>query len=156
MAKKEAIESYFLSGSPLFAGLKEEEIKRLIDIAVLLEYERDEVIVLEGSEGDALFLLYDGKISICTKNEADETVTLASLGDKGAFFGEIALVDPGPRSATVKADTESILLKIPKEDLDRLFAEVAEAKGMVMHNIARVLAQRLRDSNIKFSLFSSL
>ena len=155
MATKTNIETYFLSESPLFAGLRKKEIKRLVELAEIQEFERDEVIVSEGSEGDALFLLYDGEISVCTKNKNDEILTLASMCDKGAFFGEIALVDPGPRSATVKADGEAVLLKLGKVDLERLFAESTSAKGTIMQNIACVLAQRLRDSNVKLALFSA-
>ena len=155
MAAKSNIESYFLSESPLFSGLQEDQIKRLVELAELQEFDQDEVIVTEGSQGDALFLLYDGEISVCTENETGETVALASLRDRGAFFGEIALVDPGPRAATVRADSSSILLKIGKEDLEKLCAESPDVKGVVMQNIALVLAQRLRDTNVKLSLFST-
>ncbi len=155
MAASNNIESYFLSESPLFNGLAEEQIKRLVELAELQEYGAGEIIVVEGSPGDALYLLYDGEIAVCTKNEAGETVELASLHDKGAFFGEIALVDPGPRSATVRAASDAILLKLGKGELEELCAESPQAKGVIMQNIARVLAQRLRDTNVRLSLFSA-
>ena len=103
-------------------------------------------MVAEGSTGDAIFLLYTGELPY-THGENGRDIRLAQVQSRGAFFGEIALADPGPRSATVLAEGDSVLLKLSLEVLETFFGEFADAQVVILRNIARVLAQRLRDSN---------
>jgi CRP-like cAMP-binding protein len=144
-----------LSESPLFDRLGKDEINGLMELAEIHEFDVGQVVVEEGSMGDAIFLLYDGSLSVHTKGEKGGDIVLATLHDRGAFFGEIALADPGPRSATVRADTEAVLLKLSLEALNEFFVEFSDAQVVVLRNIARVLAQRLRDSNVLVSSLSS-
>jgi len=155
MVAKSDLDFKFLRDSPLFMGLGEEETGRLIELAKAHEFQAGQVIVEEGSMGDAIFLLYSGEISICTQDKAGREVILATLGDRGAFFGEIALADPGPRSATVRASSEAVLLEVNLEALEGFFAEFPEARVVILRNIARVLARRLRDSNVLVASISS-
>jgi CRP-like cAMP-binding protein len=145
----------FLSESPLFDRLGKDEINGLMGLAEIHEFDVGQVVVEEGSMGDAIFLLYDGSLSVHTKGEKGGDIVLATLHDRGAFFGEIALADPGPRSATVRADTEAVLLKLSLEALNEFFVEFSDAQVVILRNIARVLAQRLRDSNVLVSSLSS-
>jgi len=80
---------------------------------------------------------------------------LAQVHSQGAFFGEIALADPGPRSATVRADGDSVLLMLSLEALEAFFGEFADAEVVILRNIARVLAQRLRESNVLVASIAS-
>ena len=104
-------------------------------------------MVAEGSTGDAIFLLYAGELSVYTHGENGRDIRLAQVKSRGAFFGEIALADPGPRSATVLAEGDSVLLKLSLEALEIFFGEFADAQVVILRNIANGLAQRLRDSN---------
>lgn len=139
----------FLGDSPLFMGLEETEIDRLVELTRVHEFKDGEVIVEEGSMGDAIFLLYSGQITISTRDRIGGEVILATLNEKGTFFGEIALADPGPRSATVKSLGEATLLEVTLEALEAFFEEFSEARVVILRNIARVLARRLRDSNLR-------
>jgi CRP-like cAMP-binding protein len=145
----------FFAELTLFTGLEGEEILRLIELSELQKYEAGEAIVTEGSEGDAIFILYEGEISVCTQNDKEQTIVLANVSDRGAFFGEVAAVDPGPRSATVVADTRASLLVLSLDALEQFYGEFAQARFIVLRNIARVLARRLRNANVQFALFSS-
>ena len=82
-------------------------------------------------------------------------ITLAQVNSQGAFWGEVALADPGPRSATVRADGESVLLMLSLEALEVFFGEFADAQVVILRNIARVLAQRLRESNVLVASIAS-
>jgi CRP-like cAMP-binding protein len=155
MLGKSDINPTFISNSPLFTGLEPEEVGRLVELAEVQEFKGGEVIVEEGSMGDAIFLLYEGKLSVGTKGKKGRTITLAKLKDRGAFFGEIALADPGPRSATVKADGQAVLLVLSLESLEAFFAQFPEARVVILRNIARVLARRLREANALLASTSS-
>ena len=136
----------FFRESPLFEGLDERAISRLVEVAQIREFSPDELIVEEGSAGDSVFLLYDGSVSISTTATSGDEIKLKTLADRGAF-GEVGLVDPGPRSATVKAETSAVLLELGVAGFEEFFAEIADSERVVLRNIARVLAQRLRNSN---------
>jgi len=136
----------FLFASPLLKGLGADEINRLVELAEIQEYGGGDTVVTEGSTGDAIFLLYTGELPY-THGENGRDIRLAQVQSRGAFFGEIALADPGPRSATVLAEGDSVLLKLSLEVLETFFGEFADAQVVILRNIARVLAQRLRDSN---------
>ena len=139
--------NFFLHESPLFRNLGTDEINCLVDLSEIQEYGTGDIVVSEGDMGDAIFLLYHGELSVYTQDEGGRDLKLAQVNSRGAFFGEIALADPGPRSATVIADDDSLLLMLSLEALEVFFGEFADAQVVILRNIARVLAQRLRESN---------
>ena len=137
----------FLRESPLFEALDDAAINRLGEVAQIREFKPKEVIVQAGADGDSVFLLYDGSVSVSMTGKLGEEIALKTLNERGAFFGEVVLVDPGARSATVTAETAAVLLELTIEGLGTVFEEVADAERVVLRNVARVLAQRLRNSN---------
>ena len=149
MVEKGDSDRVFLEESPLFVGLEEREIERLIELAEVREFEEGEVVVVEGSAGDSLFLLQSGELEVSASGPSGEEISLATLDERGAFFGEIALVDPGPRSATVKAKSKATLLEIGLEAMETFFEEFPGARVVILRNIARVLARRLRETNVR-------
>ncbi|MBI2501859.1 MAG: cyclic nucleotide-binding domain-containing protein [Candidatus Latescibacteria bacterium] len=96
-----------LRQSPLFAGLEEKEVRRLVDLSQLQRFRSGETIVAQGSVGDSLFLLCEGALQVSAEGEKGRAVALATLDVPGTFFGEVSLVDHGPRSATVQAATKT-------------------------------------------------
>jgi CRP-like cAMP-binding protein len=91
----------FLKTVPFFDQLSNRQLKRVSDIMFERTYETDELIFEEGQPGAALFLILDGKIAIEIYRESS-TTRLAVL-EAGAFFGEMALLNETPRSATARA-----------------------------------------------------
>ena len=83
----------FLRESPLFSDLGTDEINRLVELSEIQEYRTGDTIVTEGSMGDAIFLLYDGELSVHTKDEGGRDIMLAQVHSRGAFLGEVALAD---------------------------------------------------------------
>jgi len=79
---------------------------------------KGELVVKEGDSGDFMFIIVEGKVKVLLKRGKKEIV-LATL-EKGNFFGEMSLFGKKARSASVEAITDLKLLKITREDIDRL------------------------------------
>lgn len=144
-----------LRESPLFVGLEGREVDRLVELSHQLRFQPGEIIVAQGSAGDSLFLLCEGALQVSAEGEKGRAIALAVLDQPGAFFGEVSLVDHGPRSATVRAASEAVVLRVSLEALESFFMEFEETQVTVLRNLAKVLAQRLRHSNVMLSSTSS-
>lgn len=77
------------------------------------------------------------------------------MNSQGAFGGEVAFADPGPRSVTVRADGESVLLMLSLQAIEVRFGEFADAQVVILRNLARVSAQRLPESNVLVASIAS-
>ena len=98
------------------------------------------VLVAEGEEGDAAYVLLDGTVTLKRNNR-----TLTTLG-AGEIIGELALLDKAPRTATAACDTECTLLRI-----DRMrFLGLIEDVPALAHKVLQTLAARLRDLDSKY------
>jgi CRP-like cAMP-binding protein len=89
-----------LSRVPMFTGMKEKELKRLAKAMAERTFDEGETITTEGQSGVGFFVIEDGNATVSLRGEVVNT-----LGP-GDHFGEIALIDKGPRSATVVASTD--------------------------------------------------
>jgi CRP-like cAMP-binding protein len=89
-----------LKGVPLFSGVRDRELKRLANVMRESRFNEGEVIATEGRSGIGFFLIEEGNASVSLHGEIIRT-----LGP-GDHFGEIALIDEGPRSASVTASTD--------------------------------------------------
>jgi CRP-like cAMP-binding protein len=125
----------FLKGIELFSTLAGEDLAAIAGIAEEVERDQGEAIVVEGEPGDALFFVVSGKVAV----EKGGRV-VAELGER-EVFGEMALLDPGPRSATVRAASDVLLLSIAREDFDDIMRDRPEVPIGVM----KVLVRRLRE-----------
>jgi CRP/FNR family cyclic AMP-dependent transcriptional regulator len=125
-----------LTRVPLFAGLSRRHLRALADRADQVEFRPGEAIVIEGMRGGAFFAIVEGNARV-TRGKR----TLTTLGP-GDFFGELALLDGGERTASVVAATPMLCIRIFKRAFDRL---VAEEPG-VSARMLSVLAGRLRQA----------
>lgn len=136
----------FLEGIPLFGGLAPASVARL---AVKLDPQRfttGQVVCGEGEHGRAMYVVLEGEVLVSRRGPSGERVRLVRLG-VGECFGEMTLVDPQPRSATVTAARPSILLALSCKDLYQLYSEDLQGYVMVLQNLCRELSRRLRRSN---------
>lgn len=131
-----------LANSPLFAGLGQGELTALARTAQRLEYEPEEAIFHVNSLGDGLYLLASGRVKVVVPSPEGKEIILATLGP-GAFFGELALVDDEPRSASVVAELPSVVYRIHRNDFSRLL----DAHPSIARALLRELARRLRRAN---------
>jgi CRP-like cAMP-binding protein len=87
--------------------------------------------------------MVEGDVDVIKRYDTDHAVTLAVL-HRGNFFGEMCVVDPVPRAATVRAQTAGSVLEITSATLYHLFRKMPDQYAIMVLNLARDLARRLR------------
>ena len=132
-----------LSRVPLFEELSRRELAALEKILHRREYIRNELIFKLGELGVGMYIVQQGKVSIMSNSEEHE---LAEMND-GDFFGEIALLDESPRSATAIAKTDCIVFGFFQPDLFGLIARDPRLGMKIVLRVARHVGQRLRTTN---------
>src|ERR1700722_7801953 len=108
----------FLKTVPFFNELFHRQLKAVSGIMFERNFETDELIFAEGQPGAALFLILDGKVAVEMYRQRN-TKILAIL-EKGAFFGEMALLNEAPRSANARSLERTCTLALYRNDLSRL------------------------------------
>lgn len=127
----------FLRDVPLFAGLLPSELDRIALVMRPVQAAAGEVVCLEGQPGYLFFVIASGEVAV---EHGGLTVAKLHTGD---HFGELALLDHGPRSATVRTLTDTQLYVLGEPSLDALLDELP-ALG---HKLLAALATRLRQAD---------
>jgi CRP/FNR family transcriptional regulator, cyclic AMP receptor protein len=130
-----------LAHIPLFSELSPKELRTLAGAAVQREYPAGTVIVREGEPGVGLYVLIRGRARVQQQMADGSPHQLALLGGN-EFFGELALLDNGPRSATVVAEEDTHALVIPIVDFRALLHNEAD----IAIKLLSVLARRVRSA----------
>jgi CRP-like cAMP-binding protein len=135
-----------LRNVPLFSGLEASDLNRLGKILVPRQYESGETIIKEGDEAVGFFIISSGKVRVVKDLGGGKEQALATL-TPGEFFGETALLDGYPRTATVQAVDKTECLAMTRWDF------MSELKGSptMAVEIVRVLARRLRKTDANLS-----
>jgi len=102
---------------PLLASLPDPEARELLSAARRRRFDRHEVVFHEGDPGDSMHLIERGRVALRVTTPLGDTVTLRILGP-GAVFGELALLDPAPRNATVVALERTHTLSLHRDHFD--------------------------------------
>lgn len=131
-----------LKNTDFFRDLPDEELLRLSARMIERSYPPNHAIVREGSPGDAMFLIVDGKVEIRKRDPKnnDFDVTITTLNN-GAAFGEMALLTGNPRSATVMATGNTKVLVLMKNDFDVLLHE----HQSLSIALSRIVADRIEE-----------
>lgn len=109
-----------LAKAPLFEHLSAEERARLAPLISRRRLAQGEQLFGAGEPGDSLFVVQDGEVELYIQDNSGEKITLAIAGS-GEIFGELALLDRGPRTATAMALTDCELLELDRDHLLELF-----------------------------------
>lgn len=112
---------------------------------------RGDVLFKEGDIADSLYIVVRGRLAIAIANPIDHRETVVSLMEPGDLFGEMAMLDDGPRSAMARALETSTVLAIPYAAVLDVFRE----QPALLWGVTRLLAQRLRvmDETLADSVF---
>jgi HEAT repeat protein len=133
----------FLKTVPLFAGLDGEELAALADIALEQEYQPGEIIFDQGQIAHHLYVIVRGKVEVFYR-AGSIAHPVAVLGEKECF-GEMAILDDEPRSATVRAAELTLALKVDREN----FYELIHERPQVSFAIFKILTSRLRQKDLE-------
>jgi CRP/FNR family transcriptional regulator, cyclic AMP receptor protein len=131
-----------LRGIPLFRNLDEKDLADIAGLLIDRKFPRDAIIFEDGSLGDYMYLIQEGQVKITKMSEDGREKILEMLGP-GDFFGEMALLDREPRSASVKTTTACVLLALSRQDFLGLLKQDHE----LTLELLRELARRLRETD---------
>ncbi len=121
---------------PFFAGLDRHEVEQIAELFKERRFAAGETVVVEGSAGAAFFLIDSGEATVSIHG-----VETGTLGD-GDYFGEIALIDEGPRAATVTATTDLVCHGLTFWE----FRPLVERNGVIGWKLLQSMAKMLRDT----------
>lgn len=128
---------------PLFDNLDDDDRAVLLRSATVVPCEDGEAIINEGDPGEGIFVISQGEVLIEKVTIEGKAEVLTVLG-VGECFGELALVDHGPRSATVRARGRAEVLGFDPPALDTFFTGHPEAHRTILKNLTTITAGRLR------------
>lgn len=136
-----ALTPTLLDKHPLLVHLGPAQLARIGRAGEIESYNPGETIVAEGSLGDALFLILSGQVAVHKGPQ-----TFATLAG-GEFFGEMSLVEPAPRSASVTAMSATFLFRLPHDQLRELISDDPNAASILLVQVVKTLSERLRRAN---------
>ena len=130
-----------LKNIPLFESLEHDDLNILAGKLREAKVAAGEAVFAQGDEGDAMYLIEDGSIDIVA-GQGKQRVVLTSLF-KQQYFGELALLDGAPRSATAQANRDTSLLALERDDFVEFVRKRPEAALAIMHEVG----ERIRATN---------
>ena len=131
-----------LQSMPFFGAINDESVVLILGLSETLNISAGDYFFNQGEKGDSLFLLEKGRAAIFKKS--DEKEYILRYAEDGDCFGELALIDLTPRSASVRAEIECTAIKIPSSALLSLFQQDSEQFLMIQMNMGREVSRRLR------------
>lgn len=137
--------SDFLNQIPLFQKLNPEELMDILRALRPMTYQPGEIIFRENEEGKGAFIIQQGSVEIfIAGNQKSLTITRFHMGD---IFGELALIDGAPRSASARALTPCEILFIEKREFDYLRRKLRPVAFHILRLFADELCVRIRETN---------
>jgi CRP-like cAMP-binding protein len=127
---------------PLFAELSRPELERIAAVAIPRSFPKGVRVFHEGDHSDACYIVRNGDLRVTREHSDGRAIALATLGP-GDFFGELAMIDGGTRSASVETLSDAELLALPGSDVRRVIAE----HGDIAAKLIVAMARRLRETN---------
>jgi CRP/FNR family cyclic AMP-dependent transcriptional regulator len=131
-----------LARVPLFAELSGPELERIAAVAIPRSFPKGVRVFHEGDRSDACYIVREGDLRVTREHSDGRAIALATLGP-GDFFGELAMIDGGTRSASVETLSDAELLALPGSDVRRVISD----HGDIAAKLIVAIARRLRETN---------
>lgn len=138
-----------ISKSLLLQGFSDEDLAKLAAFCEMRVMSEGTTVFIENMPGESLFLVKKGGIRISKMFAEGDEKTLVALGPEDVF-GEMAVIDGLPRSATARVAEDAELISIKKKDLERLCKEDATLALKMVSNIMRIFSKRVREANEEY------
>jgi CRP-like cAMP-binding protein len=126
-----------LASVPLLSALNQRQLRKILRGSLEYVYEPGETFVRQGEHGQTMFVILSGSAKVVRRGR-----TVARLG-VGDVFGEIAVIDAHPRTASVVADTEVHCLVLHRDHLREILADEPKAAWALLEELAGRLRERL-------------
>jgi CRP/FNR family cyclic AMP-dependent transcriptional regulator len=136
--------THALKAVPFFTQLNEQEFELVRSVAIEKSYPKNAVVLTEGEIGDSLYMVESGRVKVFIGDEDGREIILKLLG-AGHFFGEMAMIDQQPRSASVTTLEPSTFLILTHG----AFEHCVERAPRIANMVLRILAQRVREADRK-------
>jgi CRP-like cAMP-binding protein len=133
----------FLVATPFFGGLSDASLDLLISMLAERRFEAGATVVAEGEPGRSLYIVHSGELLASKLGASGHAIRMAGFG-AGDFFGEMTLIEMQNRSATVVANSPTLLYELTARNLYSFYKADLPAYVMVIQNINRELCRRLR------------
>jgi len=139
----------------LFRDLSMKELVSVLKICRQRQYAEGKILFAEGDPGDVCYIIETGEVRISkfVPGMGEEALKVLKQGD---YFGEMALLDGVPRSATAIVNKDATCLVIYKADLDKLMTGDKELANKILFVFCLTLSARLREANEKMSNFIAM
>jgi CRP/FNR family cyclic AMP-dependent transcriptional regulator len=131
-----------LQGMPIFGAIREDALLYLLDLTRSVTVRAHEFFFREGEQAGGMFVLETGRVAVM-KDWHGQQLRLRELG-AGDCFGEMALMDLLPRSASVQALDDCTAIELTPEHLYRLYKHDVEQFALIQMNLGREVSRRLR------------
>jgi CRP-like cAMP-binding protein len=123
----------------IFSGLSASELAAIASVTEEMKLAKDEDVIKQNSIGETVYLIVDGRVSVILEKEDGNEAVIDQMAP-GSAFGEMALIDDSPRSATIRTITPCRFLTLHKQE----FKETAMEFPRIALQICSVLSQRIR------------
>jgi uncharacterized membrane protein len=141
------LHSELLAQIPLFDTLAPEDLDALGQRMTERAYKAGDSVFAKGDKGSSMYVVLSGAVQIFLPGEGDEPRVVLKDARTGEYFGELSLFDDKPRSASVEASVETVLLELTREDFGD---HLSRSKNAAMAILAE-MAERLRETNAMLS-----
>jgi CRP-like cAMP-binding protein len=128
--------SVFLAKVPMFRGLKKRHLQRLSKQFVSRDYDTGQAIMTQGKGGEGIFIITAGSAE-ATREQTDGTKTVVNTFGPTDFFGELALLDDGLRTASVVATEQTQCLALTRWDFLAVLKEDADIAIVILEELAK-------------------
>ena len=133
----------FLLATPFFGGLPDPSLDLLISMLVERRFDAGATVVAEGEPGRSMFIVKSGRLAVSKRANSGSVIPISIL-EPGDFFGEMSLIEMQNRSATVLAESPTVLYELTAQELYACYKADIHAYVIVLQNINRELCRRLR------------
>ena len=145
----------FLLATPFFGGLTDAGLDLLVSMLVECSFDAGATIVAEGEPGRSMFIVKSGRLAVSKRASILGSVIPISILERGDFFGEMTLIEMQNRSATVVAESPTVLYELTAPKLYACYKADIHAYVIILQNINRELCRRLRRSDDRFTGYLS-
>ena len=144
----------FLLATPFFGGLSDASLELLVSMLVECRFDAGATVVTEGEPGRSMYVVHSGELVVSKLGASGHGIRMTGLRPSD-FFGEMTLIEMQNRSATVVAESPTVLYELTARKLYECYKADIQAYVMVMQNINRELCRRLRRADRRIAELSA-